>query len=605
MDAKNYFGVDEDFENYIIEKQQEADIEKYDANNETKLMEYLEEKENINSFVALSELDKKKETIQQQYINEMKEKDYLENFTFHHEQLANVVHQVEDLTCDNDPNKEQAEEIDIFKYDKDFNKVGISVFGMLEYLILKGDILIDNNLCYSWREDGKAWEVKDLDFIIMNLQKEKIKREKLYIPTKTVNEIVAQVRKSKDFLVSYKDIKFNDKPVIAFKNGTLDYGKCEFYKDYFCKEDYCSIYIDYDFDINADYTQFDLLMNTLNRQFFEEKDKTKMLNIFALQEMMGLAISKEVCKGLFFVKGQGDSGKTFFLKIIEKILKKTNNVCLIPMQKFSENNRFVNQELINKTVNLGGDLPATKLKESNIKILTGGEMIRAERKGDNNIIIFENICTHIYTCNKMPSNYEDKTSAYYNRMFIIPFDKVIPKEEQIATKDILSEIDRHISEAIAFAVLGLIRCYKNKNEITITKEMEVQKQQYKQSNITLVDFFEEFIDIIDEKEAEKGQVIGFTVDSFYKLYKQWDYNANGSNDYSLKQNNFRDQVEEVYNLTSKRDGRKGQIIKGIRLKEDIAENHLGSEHFQIIRNLRTEKNNDTKEGKEGGAIIKK
>ena len=604
MENKICFGLDSEFENYLEEKRTSDDVEKYDADNEDKLIEYVEETTGKNWFVAAAEVDRKKEAIQKKFIADKKEEEFVENFSFKYEKLSDYIRIEDDRVAEENPDQLEANAIDIFSYDKKGNKIGINLSRLLKVFILEDNVLVDNNIVYNWT--GKCWGIRNIGQCIKKSRGQELLDADISISVRGAKDFEYNLRIEDHFNTKFRKITFDNNPYIVFKNGTLDYRQGIFYRNYFNKQDYCTIYLDFNFDVNADYTDFNILMNSLSRQFNDTEDKTKLLNIYTLQEMMGLAISPETCKGVFFVKGQGDSGKTFFLNIIEEILRETDNITNIDIQEFKSENRFIKKELIGKTVNLGGDLSSATVKDNIMKTLTGGDTIRAEQKNLNETIRFNNKCTHIFACNKMPANYEDKTSAYYNRMFIIPFDNVIPKEEQLEDYIILKQIRENINKALAFALVGLCRYMRNNKKITRTKEMDAQKQQYRRSNIPLVDFFDELIEIIPEEDMnEKGAIVGLTVESLYKLYKLWDYGTNGNNDYSLKQNNFRDQIEEVFNITTKRDGRRGQIIKGIRLKNDIDDLYFGSNNIQIVKNMRIEKNNETESGREGGAIYKK
>lgn len=603
MENNICFGLDSDFENYLEEKRAADDIEKYQADNEDKLIEYVQETKEVDWFVAASEVDRKKEKIQKKFIEEKKEEEYLENFTFKYEQLKDYITVFEGKEAEENPDQQEADGIDIFTYTDKGKKCGINLTRLLKVFILEDNVLVDNNVIYMW--NGKYWGIRNIGQCVKNSRGQELLDADISISVRGAKDFEYNLKIEDHFNTKFRKINFDNNPLVVFKNGTLDYKNGVFYQDYFNKKDYCTIYLDFNFDINADYTDFNILMNSLNRQFNDTEDKTKLLNIYTLQEMMGLAISPETCKGVFFVKGQGDSGKTFFLNIIEEILKDTDNITNVDIQEFSSNNRFIKKELIGKTVNLGGDLSSTVIKDSIMKTLTGGDTIRAEQKCLNETIRFNNKCTHIFACNKMPANYEDKTSAYYNRMFIIPFDNVIPKKEQIEDYVILQEINKNINKAIAFALVGLCRYLKNNKKITQTKEMETQKQQYRRSNIPLVDFFEELIEFIPEEDMDvKGTVVGVTIKSLHRLYKKWDEVINDNNDYSLKQNNFREQIQEVFNINYKEDPRRGHCFMGIRLKPDIEENYLGAANAYIIKDMRLE-NKRTENGREGGAIYKK
>ena len=91
MENKICFGLDSEFENYLEEKRTFDDVEKYDADNEDKLIEYVEETTGKNWFVAAAEVDRKKEAIQKKFIADKKEEEFVENFTFKYEQLKDYI----------------------------------------------------------------------------------------------------------------------------------------------------------------------------------------------------------------------------------------------------------------------------------------------------------------------------------------------------------------------------------------------------------------------------------------------------------------------------------------------------------------------------------
>ena len=132
--------------------------------------------------------------------------------------------------------------------------------------------------------------------------------------------------------------------------------------------------------------------------------------------MMGYSLTPfNNAKKAFVFNGKGDTGKSTFLNIIEDMITE-RHISNIPIQGLGD--RFNTAELFGKLVNIYADLPSTPIRDgSMLKVLTGGDKVSAERKGQDPFT-FLNKAKFIFSCNGLPPNYGDRSDAFYNRLII-------------------------------------------------------------------------------------------------------------------------------------------------------------------------------------------
>ena len=126
---------------------------------------------------------------------------------------------------------------------------------------------------------------------------------------------------------------------------------------------------------------------------------------------------KNKFRKMFMLYGIGSNGKSKYTSIIEKFIGKEN---ITSLSLDDLNHRFKVAALVSSRCNIGNDIGAKLLDDSQmIKKLTGEDLINADRK-NRDPIEFECSAKLVFSCNKLPRA-NDKSYGFYNRFIILPF----------------------------------------------------------------------------------------------------------------------------------------------------------------------------------------
>ncbi|MDD4113225.1 MAG: phage/plasmid primase, P4 family, partial [Herbinix sp.] len=181
--------------------------------------------------------------------------------------------------------------------------------------------------------------------------------------------------------------------------------------------------------------------------------------ILLLQEVFGYFLIPETyAQKCFIIVGQGNTGKSTFLKAVQIVIGNMN-ISFVPLQKLSD--RFSTAELFGKLVNICPDLPTTVIRDTGVfKIITGEDTVLAEKKYES-AFTFNNKARLIFSCNKLPDS-SDKSDAFFNRLIIIPFNHKIKKMDPYLGK----KIENEKNGILLWALDGLTRLIDNNFNFT-------------------------------------------------------------------------------------------------------------------------------------------
>lgn len=177
-------------------------------------------------------------------------------------------------------------------------------------------------------------------------------------------------------------------------------------------------------------------------------------------------------KALIFV-GEGDTGKTTLLEVIDFLLGK-DNISSVSLQKMS-GDKFAAAHLFGKHGNLVDELSAKDISDTgNFKVATGGGSISGEYKFGNQFS-FHNFSKLTFACNKIPDVKDFDDDAYFNRWMVIRFEKIIEKRIPNFIQTLTTEEER--SGLFNLAMSGLDRLLEagrfsyTKNAMDTKREM--------------------------------------------------------------------------------------------------------------------------------------
>lgn len=145
-------------------------------------------------------------------------------------------------------------------------------------------------------------------------------------------------------------------------------------------------------------------------------------------ELMGFILLKEYrYEKSFMFTGSGRNGKSKTLELI-KCFVGEENCSSVGLQEF-ENDQFAKSNLLNKLVNIAGDLPAVALQNTgDFKGLTGRDIQSANRKFLPRVQ-FTNFAKMVFSCNELPRT-ADTSPAFWNRWILLEFPWTFISEKE-------------------------------------------------------------------------------------------------------------------------------------------------------------------------------
>lgn len=289
--------------------------------------------------------------------------------------------------------------------------------------------------------------------------------------------------------------------LINFKNGILNVATLELMPH--SPEIKTTVQINANYNPNAESIYF--------KDFFDFTFPKKNLQNLVWQ-ILGYSLSTYYNNKKRFIifHGDKDRGKSLFLNVTINALLPKNARSHRDLHSFTTD-RFATADLYGKTVNLHGELSAKTLNNIDLlKILTGEDGITAQRKHGQP---FEFVPTakYLFAANTLPTiSDSDTTSAFYERVIIIPFtQKVTSKDRSLGGNIIKHDLDYIATQAIH----ALHYLVKNNFEFDIPTEIQNLLDTYEEENNSVLNFVNAVCDV------EPTAVI--SVKDFMKIYEQY------------------------------------------------------------------------------------
>lgn len=208
-----------------------------------------------------------------------------------------------------------------------------------------------------------------------------------------------------------------------------------------------------------------------------------------IQEYIGYCFYRKYNfhKAMMFL-GDGCNGKTVLLNIV-KCLLGHDNVCSVALQDM-ELNRFSASEFYQKMANIFGDLSPNALEStSRFKLLTGEDVIQAERKFGQPFK-FVNYAKIFFSCNNLPP-VKDTSKGLFRRWIILKFPHNFEGREDDGLTGRLTEPSQ-LSGVLNWALEGLSRLLKNKG-FSFSQSTEETKREYLRLSDSVMAFVEDLV----------------------------------------------------------------------------------------------------------------
>ena len=176
------------------------------------------------------------------------------------------------------------------------------------------------------------------------------------------------------------------------------------------------------------------------------------------EEWMGYYFHRNyMFKKAIILVGEGDTGKTTLLEVVDFMLGK-QNISSISLQKMTSD-KFAAAHMFEKHGNLVDELSAKDISDTgNFKVATGGGSISGEYKFGNQFS-FHNFSKLTFACNRIPDVADFDDDAYFNRWMVIRFGKTITKKIPNFIKTLTTEEER--SGLFNLSMRGLDRLLAN------------------------------------------------------------------------------------------------------------------------------------------------
>jgi len=387
-------------------------------------------------------------------------------------------------------------------------------------------------------------EIRELEFL-SKIENGLLDKRKNKIVTKFPVEQREKIIKNYKLLAFKHLEEFNKEHLLNFENYMIDPIGQNVLKH---EAKYLStIRIPYKYDAQA---KCDLWLNTLDGIFEKKQEK-----INTLQEFFGQCLTRDVKqeKGMLLL-GESRSGKSTILHTLQYMVGK-KNCSSIPL-KYIIHPVYTSQ-MIGKLINFDKDVSAKAVDfEEDFKKIVTGEEITSNDKYEHPFD-FTPFCKMVLSANKFP-HITDTSSAFYNRLILIPCDRVFKPEER--NLDLREQLLEELPGILNWSIQGLARLIK-RGKFEEFDFMESALQELENENNPVNVFFEETIeiDVSGEVYIEKAKLFG--------IYKRWcEENKQGN----LSNINFGKAVYKKYHPQTPRDARLShngaRIWRNLRLK---------------------------------------
>ncbi len=224
-------------------------------------------------------------------------------------------------------------------------------------------------------------------------------------------------------------------------------------------------------------------------------------------EYAGYCMTKDTRQQKFLMfTGEGGTGKSVFINLVAHAVG-YRNISSIDLKSLADN-RFSSFNLFQKLLNVCADIDKGSLSDvANIKLLTGGDIVKGEPKGKEPIF-FRNYAKLLFSANEIPRIKGENTCAFYRRLLVIPLNK---KPEK-ANPNLLNELLPEIEGFIHLCMDALYRMYE-RGEI-------LEYEESKEATHALRLFSDSVEAFLNDKTiiSEYGKISGKDLHSAYKDY---------------------------------------------------------------------------------------
>lgn len=213
-------------------------------------------------------------------------------------------------------------------------------------------------------------------------------------------------------------------------------------------------------------------------------DEDYRLKVMAAQEFFGYILMPHArYKKCLILYGEPDTGKSQLLAIARELVG-ADNCSAIGVKDMGDSRKLA--PIKGKFLNSLGEISQSALiEDGGFKMLIStGDAIQLDQKYEQaeSYIPF---AKHVFCGNTLP-RVNDLTDASFNRMLILQFSKIIPKNEQ--DPHLLDKLVAEAPGIINWAIEGAKRLFENEGRFTVIPESVELLKTYKRANNPMNDF---------------------------------------------------------------------------------------------------------------------
>ena len=262
---------------------------------------------------------------------------------------------------------------------------------------------------------------------------------------------------------------------IVFRNGVLDLSTMTL-RPHDANE-YNTTFINNNFISEAPYSsRIDNFFNQVSGGDLE----TKTL----LYEIIGTTlVRKNIFSKFFICYGQGQTGKSTYLRLIANLLG-PDNTSFLALNDLEE--QFMPINLFGKLANLGDDIPYFIRETANLKKLVTGEQFEAQVKHKESVN-FSNFATFVFTTNSLPE-VTDRSSGFYRRFMIVELNNKVENPDPFFFERLTEQDYEYLLWKSINALLDAMK----RNKLTETSDALIKLEEYRTEQSSVLMFLRDF-----------------------------------------------------------------------------------------------------------------
>jgi P4 family phage/plasmid primase-like protien len=294
-----------------------------------------------------------------------------------------------------------------------------------------------------------------------------------------------------------------EKTEIPFANGVYDFATGVFREHR--TTDYLEAVLPHAFVLEADCPVWKQCLVT----FFGD-NSSGLSEAAALQEFFGYCLMQHAqYKKALICIGKANTGKTVVQNLLVSLIGQSN-CCELPVNKMgsARARACIKGKLLNTVGELCGQ---SKLHDSGFKkLVSTEEPVSIDAKWMQPEFYIP-IAKHAFFTNVMPE-IDDSSGAVFERLLIIGFNNVIPKEKQV--RELGDNLKREAAGIILWAIEGAKRLYANQGQFTEPESSLKLLNEYRMLTNPIQTFIDECF-LAEEK-------VNTPTSTVYEAYCNWE-----------------------------------------------------------------------------------